>query len=192
MDLPSGRRNVKTLNTSKRYPPSRCDRRTPLFHFGSDAGRGPSRIHCEASRCGQALPRVFSMDCASWHADPLSSYLTSRRALTTYIPVISFMEISTEYVIVQYIVSPHIDTRQSNIFVDATGHARITASGLATTTQDLGSTQRDSAERSQSPRWIAPEILGNQGTYSKEADVFSFAGVTIEVRTWGHWVTDYR
>jgi hypothetical protein len=32
------------------------------------------------------------------------------------------------------------------------------------------------------PRWTAPEILNNQGTYSKEADVFSFAMVMIEVR----------
>ena len=37
-------------------------------------------------------------------------------------------------------------------------------------------------ERDKSVRWIAPEILDNRETYSKEADVFSFAGVTIEVR----------
>ena len=30
-------------------------------------------------------------------------------------------------------------------------------------------------------RWTAPEILNDQGTYSREADVFSFAMVMIEV-----------
>ena len=30
-------------------------------------------------------------------------------------------------------------------------------------------------------RWTAPEILTEEGTYSKEADVFSFAMVMIEV-----------
>ena len=37
-------------------------------------------------------------------------------------------------------------------------------------------------EHGDSTRWIAPEILGNLGTFSKEADVFSFAMVMIEVR----------
>ena len=30
--------------------------------------------------------------------------------------------------------------------------------------------------------WTAPEILNEQGTYSKEADIFSFAMVMVEVR----------
>ena len=35
-------------------------------------------------------------------------------------------------------------------------------------------------------RWTAPEILNEQGTYTREGDVFSFAMVTIEVRRgWG-------
>ena len=39
-----------------------------------------------------------------------------------------------------------------------------------------------SPEDGHGARWIAPEILDDQGTCSKEADIFSFAGVTIEVR----------
>ena len=39
-----------------------------------------------------------------------------------------------------------------------------------------------STEHDKNVRWIAPEILDNRWAYSKEADVFSFAGVTIEVR----------
>ena len=49
-------------------------------------------------------------------------------------------------------------------------------------TQDLSSIRDASAEGSQNARWIAPEILDERGSYSKEADIFSFAGVTIEVR----------
>ena len=68
---------------------------------------------------------------------------------------------------------------QSNILVDVTGHARITDFGLAMITQDQRS---GSTEHGNGARWIAPEILDGRGTYSKEADIFSFAGVTIEVR----------
>ena len=61
--------------------------------------------------------------------------------------------------------------------MDANGNARITGFGLAMITQDL-----DSLRCGDGARWIAPEILENRGAYSKEADVFSFAMVTIEVR----------
>jgi len=71
---------------------------------------------------------------------------------------------------------------QSNILVDGTGHARVTDFGLAMITQDLDSIRGNPAEHDQGALWIAPEILGDRGTYSKEADVFSFAGVAIEVR----------
>ena len=66
--------------------------------------------------------------------------------------------------------------------MDASGNARITDFGLAIVTQDLDSLRRGSDECGDDARWIAPEILENRGTYSKEADVFSFAMVTIEVR----------
>ena len=90
------------------------------------------------------------------------------------------MGISTECVIALDLVWPTgLTGDQSKILVDATGHARITDFGLAMITQDLDSIRHTSDH---SMRWIAPEMLSNQGTYSKEADVFSFAGVTIEVR----------
>ena len=66
--------------------------------------------------------------------------------------------------------------------MDASGNARIADFGLAIVTQDLDSLRRGSDECEDGARWIAPEILDNRGTYSKEADVFSFAMVTIEVR----------
>lgn len=71
---------------------------------------------------------------------------------------------------------------QSNILVGATGHARIADFGLAMITQDLELIRDKSPGRNHSERWIAPEILSDQGAFSKEADVFSFAGVVIEVR----------
>ena len=70
---------------------------------------------------------------------------------------------------------------QSSILVDATGRARITDFGLAVVTQDLDSIRDGLAEYRQNAHWIAPEILDNRGSYGKEADVFSFSGVAIEV-----------
>ena len=72
--------------------------------------------------------------------------------------------------------------RKSNILVDASDHARVTDFGLAVVTQNLDSVRNNSDGCGDSARWIAPGILNGQGTYSKEADVFSFAMVTIEVR----------
>ena len=66
--------------------------------------------------------------------------------------------------------------------MDTASHARITGFGLAAVTHDLDWIQSASAEARDDARWIAPEILDGQGTYSKEADIFSFAMVVIEVR----------
>jgi len=71
---------------------------------------------------------------------------------------------------------------QSNVLVDAAGHSRITDFGLAVVTHTLDSIQTASGEYVHDARWTAPEILDGRGTYTKEADVFSFAMVTIEVR----------
>ena len=65
--------------------------------------------------------------------------------------------------------------------MDTAGHARITDFGFATITQNLDSLRSASGGHGHTARWTAPEIL-NEGTRSKEADVFSFAMVMIEVR----------
>ena len=65
--------------------------------------------------------------------------------------------------------------------MDANDHARITDFGLARATQNLDSMRSASEEQGHTARWTAPEILNEQGTYSKEADVFAFAMVMIEV-----------
>ena len=71
---------------------------------------------------------------------------------------------------------------KSNILVDETGHARLTDFGLATITQVPGLIQNPLDDYGHSPLWVAPEILDGRAAYSKATDVFSFAGVIIEVR----------
>ena len=71
---------------------------------------------------------------------------------------------------------------QPNILVDVNGHAQITDFGLATVIQNVGSTQTETNERDHTARWSAPEIIKGEGIRSKDADVFSFAMVMIEVR----------
>jgi len=63
---------------------------------------------------------------------------------------------------------------QSNVLIDDSGHARITDFGLTRVTQGL------SQQHVHTARWTAPEVL-NEGPRSKEADIFSFAMVIIEV-----------
>ena len=63
--------------------------------------------------------------------------------------------------------------------MDDSDNARIADFGFATVTQNLDSVQSAHCQRG-TPRWTAPEVL-DEGPYSKEADVFSFAMVMIEV-----------
>lgn len=64
--------------------------------------------------------------------------------------------------------------------MDDSGRVRITDFGLATVPQ--GSDPKCSLLDEHNARWAAPEILDGLGMYSKEADIFAFAMVMIEVR----------
>ena len=93
-----------------------------------------------------------------------------------------FMETSEGYVIVlDHFTAGILTPNQPTVLVDTTGRARITDCGLAVVTRNLDSVRSAPDEHEHSTRWTAPEILANQGTSSKEADVFSFAMVMIEV-----------
>ena len=93
-----------------------------------------------------------------------------------------FMEISKGYaIILDRFTTGILTPNQPTVLVDTTGRARITDCGLSVVTRNLDSVRSAPDEHEHSTRWTAPEILGNWGTFSKEADVFSFAMVMIEV-----------
>ena len=70
---------------------------------------------------------------------------------------------------------------QLNILVENSGRARIVDFGLAEITQNTDSIRSASYLHGFTLQWAAPEVLV-KGEYSKEADIFSFAMVMIEVR----------
>ena len=71
---------------------------------------------------------------------------------------------------------------QANILVDDECHARITDFGLTIVIQNVDSIRTNSRDHGHTIQWAAPEILMGEGVHSREADVFSFAMVMIEVR----------
>ena len=91
------------------------------------------------------------------------------------------MGTSREYAVVLDLASPpyRLTPGQPNILVDNSGNARIADFGLATVTQNQDSVRNTSCQHT--PRWTAPEV-SRGGAYTKEADIFSFAMVMIEVR----------
>ena len=62
--------------------------------------------------------------------------------------------------------------------VGADGRARITDFGLY---RDQGAVDKAGATSRGTARWTAPEILRGRGVSNKQADIFSFAMVMVEV-----------
>lgn len=81
----------------------------------------------------------------------------------------------------QFCLSTLSTPNQNNILVDDSGHARIVDFGLAMVTKNSDSILSATINSGHTPRWTAPEVL-KDGNHSKEADIFSFAMVMIEVR----------
>ena len=64
--------------------------------------------------------------------------------------------------------------------MDDSGHARIADFGLSMVTKNIASIQSARLKHGSTIRWAAPELM-EHGIYEKEADMFSFAMVMIEV-----------
>ncbi|KAF9645422.1 kinase-like protein [Thelephora ganbajun] len=75
----------------------------------------------------------------------------------------------------------HGDLKGQNILVDDSGRACVADFALAMVVKGEDSLEDDSVH-GHTPRWTAPEVL-NEGPYSMQADIFSFAMVMIEVFT---------
>ena len=92
------------------------------------------------------------------------------------------MGTSKEYVVIPTACFTIVLTPgQLNILMGSSDNAVIADFGLATVTQNLDSIRSAPCQHGHTARWTAPELL-NEGTYSKETDIFSFAMVMIEVR----------
>ena len=65
-----------------------------------------------------------------------------------------------------------------NILVDHGGHARLTDFGFSSVVRGMNSPAQLNGYTA---AWTAPEILAGAGTISREADVFAFGMVVIEV-----------
>lgn len=176
----SGSRNSETHDTPKCNTSSGWSNCRPSpANARSGAGRRPFDIPQESTGCGQTL----------------ASASTPCRAVaqrTNFPPQLADVAEGLNYLHSCDMIHGHLNgvrhcprsyslrystaPVQQNVFVDGIGHARITGS-------DLAPARGTSAGHDRSARWIAPEALGYWGPHTKEADVFSFAGVTIEVRS---------
>jgi len=93
------------------------------------------------------------------------------------------METSEGYaIILSWFTTGIMTPNQPSVLMNIAGRAQITDCGLAVVTRNLDSTRSAPDEHEHSTRWTSPEILAKQGTFSKEADIFSFAMVMVEVR----------
>ena len=171
---------MEALGTPKHRSPSGCHHPSLPIRIGLDARRKFDRIYHKSPGCGQTwsrrCPQLLYVKCLYTHqlfdiAEGLN-YLHSCNAIHGDLKGVRDCP-NCSYILT-------LTHCQPTILVDATGHARITDFGLATVTRSPDFVWN--ADQGHAVRWIAPEILNGQGSYSKEADVFSFAMVVIEVR----------
>ena len=173
---------METLATSKyRALPWRHSFPSPA-RVRMDVWWGSERIYCEKPRCKSTRPgrcpsRYISSDV---HPHQISDVAQALRFLHSQDIV------HGSIMGVRHFSQPFCATRltpeQPNILVDDAGHARITDFGLATVDHSLDSMRVVLDNQGHTARWTAPEILTEQGTYSKQSDIFSLAMVMIEVR----------
>ena len=172
--LPSGC-IVETLSTSKHRPTSGRHHRPLPTRFGPDVRRRSNRVYHEQSRCGQALSRsclLYLVLCCTMRLSPYQipdvakglNFLHSRNVIHGDLNGVRDRSRSRFTTV--------LTSTQPNVLVDATGCARTTDIGLVMVTQDLDLVRNASGWRNDRARWIAPEILDDLGTYSKEGMFF--------------------
>ena len=74
-----------------------------------------------------------------------------------------------------------LTSSQPNILIDGHGHAQVSDFGLASIAHGKYSTGVKS-DKGHTVRWSAPEVLFGAVPASKQADVFAFGMVVVEVR----------
>ena len=78
------------------------------------------------------------------------------------------------------ILNSTVDFDQPNVLIDYSGHARLTDFGFTSVVRGVDSILVTGVQ-GYSARWAAPEVLGNGDRNTREADVFSFGMIVIEV-----------
>ena len=73
------------------------------------------------------------------------------------------------------------NAKQANILVDHFGRARIANFALAGPSDDQGPSYCIAEVEDYNTQWTAPEVLEGTGPPTKEADIFSFGMIMIEV-----------
>ena len=172
---------METLETSKHLTSPGCHYLSPPTRFKLDAWRGSAGIYQETLRCRQTWT-------CKWPSVVLS-HAYSRRQLSDvanglcYLHSCNVIHGDLKGVRTRYMsrFATVLTPGQPNILIDNSGHAHIADFGLAMLAHNLDSTQSATTQQGYTPRWAAPEVL-SKGSYSKEADIFSFAMVMIEVR----------
>lgn len=69
---------------------------------------------------------------------------------------------------------------QPNVLIDHSGHARLADFGFASVVREPNSAPVTRVE-GYTPRWAAPEVLESGDRCTREADVFAFGMVVVEV-----------
>jgi len=173
--------NVETVNTPKYLAPAGCHHRSPSACLELDARRGLARVYQEESGCEPTWTCVCSFRYAHFTLTPLSQLSDVANGLC-YLHSCNVIHGDLKGVGGStFLFTAILTSRQLNILVDDSSCARIADFGLAKVTQNLDSMRSTSPQNGHSARWTAPEVL-KEGTCSKEADIFSFAMVMIEVR----------
>ncbi|KAF9789636.1 kinase-like domain-containing protein [Thelephora terrestris] len=88
------------------------------------------------------------------------------------------------------IYTTHGDLKGPNVLIDHTGHARLTDFGFTSVVRGVNSVLVTEVQ-GYSARWAAPEVLENGDQNTREADVFAFGMIVIEVFTGSHPFSEF-